>query len=266
MPSPFPGMDPWLEAPDVFPDLHESLIFLLKGELNALLPEGYVATSKNRVWVDEVQSREPDVSVLGTDPSSEESVAVLSGYTVIAVAVNSDPLEESYLEILAMPGKRLVTAVEVISVTNKRAGKRRRKAYQRKQNEYRRAGVNLVEIDLLRTGPHVTAVPRDLLRERVGSFDYHISLRMEHPRSRFFAAAVKLTERLPHIDIPLSGEDRVNIDLQKLMDLAYLNGKYERLVDYTAWCDPPLSPAQRIWAEATLREKGLLPDKSAPGS
>jgi len=52
MPSPFPGMDPWLEDSGVFPDLHSSLIFLLREALNATMPDGYVATASHLVWVD----------------------------------------------------------------------------------------------------------------------------------------------------------------------------------------------------------------------
>jgi Protein of unknown function (DUF4058) len=267
MPSPFPGMDPWLEAADVFPDLHESLIFLIKGELNALLPAGYVATSKNRVWVDEVQSREPDVSVLGTIQAGSGGTAVLPGLTVIDEEFGSDPVEESYLEIYSMPGKRLVTAIEVISLTNKHAGKRKRKPYLLKQKEYHKGRVNLVEIDLLRAGPHVTLVSRDRLERKVGSFDYHISVRTEHPASRLFAAGIKLAAPLPSLAVPLDqNAGHVMVDLQKILDQAYESGRYERLVDYTTWCDPPLPAAQRKWAEAILREKGLLPATAAPGS
>ena len=41
MPSPFPGMDPFLEHPEVFPDLHDSLGATLRESLNARLPEPY---------------------------------------------------------------------------------------------------------------------------------------------------------------------------------------------------------------------------------
>lgn len=260
MPSPFPGMDPWLEDSGVFPDLHESLIFLLKGAINAGLPPGYVATSKNRVWIDEARVREPDVSVFGDRPVGEGGVAILTGLVAVEGGLESDPVEESYLEILSVQGKRLITAVEVVSLTNKLAGKRGRKTYLRKQKEYHRAGVNLVEIDLLRSGPHVTAVPLDRLERTVGPFHYHISVRTEHPHSRFFAAGIRLSERLPAIGIPLDrGTPPVTVELQPLLDQAYDSGRYTSLADYTAWCNPPLPAAQRTWAEAILREKGLLP-------
>ena len=94
MPSPFPGMDPWLEGEEVFPDLHERLLIHISEALNATMPPGYVATTKTRVWMDDEQRREPDVSVFGRD--------------------RVDPWTESYLEIVSPPGRRLVTAVEVL--------------------------------------------------------------------------------------------------------------------------------------------------------
>ena len=57
MPSPFPGMDPWLERPMVFPALHNSLLIYMQEALNGLLPRPYVATTANRVWVDAEQRR-----------------------------------------------------------------------------------------------------------------------------------------------------------------------------------------------------------------
>src|SRR5437870_1852340 len=65
MTSPFPGMDPYLEHPEIFPDLHEDLIGQLKEALQLRLPEPYFASSKPRVWIDVSQRYiEADVKVL----------------------------------------------------------------------------------------------------------------------------------------------------------------------------------------------------------
>ena len=65
MPSPFPGMDPFLEDPAIFPDLHDRLIFCLSEALNGQLPEPYYASLGSRVWVQTAQRRiVPDVSLL----------------------------------------------------------------------------------------------------------------------------------------------------------------------------------------------------------
>ena len=128
MPSPFPGMDPWLEAPDLFPAIHERLTIAILDALNAAMPPGYVATMKHIVWVDPELRREPDVALYGRDsrPETGGGTATLPGMIALGRKRKSDPIEEPYLEILSGRGKRLVTAVEVISVTNKRAGKQGR--------------------------------------------------------------------------------------------------------------------------------------------
>lgn len=263
MPSPFPGMDPWLEGEEVFPDLHERLIISVQDALNAALPPGYVATSKNRVWVDPELQREPDVALFGRGhaPNGNGVTPVaLAGLTAIAQEITSDPPEEPYLEILSAKGKRLVTAFEIISLMNKRAGEQGRKTYRDKQHEYWLSNVNLVEIDLLRRGPHVSATPLHLLREKVGAFDYHVSVAMPGMRPSHHAAAIKLADRLPTFAIPLdAGVPPITIDLQPMLDAAYDHGRYPELVNYREPPDPPLTPEQRAWAEGALRAKGLLP-------
>ena len=86
MPSPFPGMDPWLEDVEYFRDLHNSLITYLREGLNASLPVGYRAVGSTLVWVDEENRREPDVSVFGRDPlpgTGNGSLAVMPGLLAI---------------------------------------------------------------------------------------------------------------------------------------------------------------------------------------
>ncbi|MBA4065060.1 MAG: hypothetical protein C0501_15365 [Isosphaera sp.] len=265
MPSPFPGMDPWVEAPGVFPDLHSALIIYLREGLNAAMPDGYVATSSHLVWVDPELRREPDVAAFGpparpasgAEPLEEEFSEC--GMVAVASAPVAEPHEEPYLEIFSDRGDRLVTVVEVLSLSNKRPGDGGRTSYQQKQGEFRLAGVNLVEIDLLRGGPHTTAVPLRELRHLAGRFDYHVGVTVAGSPTRYFARPIRLEERLPTIRVPLDpGVPLVPLDLQPLLDRAYDTGRYRRLVRYDRPCDPPLAPEQQAWAEGVLRGKGLL--------
>src|SRR5688500_16865975 len=62
MPSPFPGMDPYLEHPEFFPDLHDSLVIYLREALQSLLPEPSYVGARSRVWVGPARCFvEPDV-------------------------------------------------------------------------------------------------------------------------------------------------------------------------------------------------------------
>jgi hypothetical protein len=261
-------MDPWLEDEEVFPNLHERLTVFLQNALNAVLPAGYVATTRNRVWVDPELRREPDVSVFGRDrnghpPSADASLAVAAlsrtGFLTVSDVPVPEPREEPYLEIRSNKGKRLVTAVEVLSRSNKKPGDSGRTAYLQKQNEYLASSVNVVEIDLLRTGAHTTAFPADRLPGR-GAYDYHVSILVPTAPQYHFFAPIRLPDRLPTIPTPLDWDVQpVAVDLQAVFDQSYDGGGYPELIDYRQPCDPPLTPDQQAWAEGVLKARGLLP-------
>ncbi|MBA4188766.1 MAG: hypothetical protein C0467_12275 [Planctomycetaceae bacterium] len=265
MPSPFPGMDPWLERTGLFSGLHNGLIIYLQAAINKVLPAGYVAGNDNRVYVDPELHRVPDIGVFGPNGSGDgvESVAVATFARAGLLAFAADPVidavEEPYLEIRTVDDERLVTAIEVVSPANKKAGESGRTSYQQKQGEFRLGRVNLVEIDLIRGGPHTTAVPETRLRA-AGTFDYHVCYTLTAGPRQYFVAPIKLADRLPSIFIPLdSGVTPVTVDLQAVFDRAYDEGGYANRAKYDSRaCEPPLTPEQRAWAEGILRAKGLL--------
>ena len=168
---------------------------------------------------------------------------------------------ETFLSIYAGgEHERLVTTIEVLSPSNKTPGAQGRDLYLLKQREVLESRVHLVEIDLLRRGPHVTAAPLARLRRAFGAFDYHVSVVVAGNEPSNHAAGIKLADRLPAIGIPLDpGVPAITIDLQPMIDLAYDRGRYTELFSYREPCDPPLTPDQQAWAEGVLRAKGLLP-------
>src|SRR5436309_1444906 len=142
MPSPFPGMDPYLEAPAFFGDLHVSMITYLREALQGRLPEPYYAALSDRVWV-EVERRfiEPDVNVLRGKPSrgggkGAGAVATVPGpASPVVVHVPQEERREAYIEIFTRVenGEHLVTTVEMLSPANKAPGEQGRDLYLRKQ-------------------------------------------------------------------------------------------------------------------------------------
>jgi hypothetical protein len=257
-------MDPWLERPTLFPSLHGCLIGNIRAMLNAALPTGYVATQDARVVIDPELVRIPDVGVYGPDGPALDAagggtVATLERAGLLAVAADpvSDPVEEVYLEIRsADDDERLVTAVEVVSPANKQPG-RGREAYLQKQGEYRVSAVNVVELDLLRSGPHTTAVAAARLRAVAGEYDYHVCVWLAEA-VRYFVAPILLADRLPTIPIPLDpGVPPVPVDLQAAFERAYDEGGFAKLAKYGRRDpDPPLSADQRAWADGLLRVIG----------
>jgi hypothetical protein len=256
-------MDPWVESAENFRDLHNSLITYLREALNASLPKGYVARGTQLVWVDDELRREPDVGVFGSGdkPDGEPTGwSALAGTVAVAEQTIPEPWEQPYLEIFTAEGKRLVTMVEVLSLSNKRAGDNGRVSYRQKQQECRLAGVNLVEIDLLRSGTHTTAAPEAELRQAAGAFDYHACVMTAGSPIRYYAVPMRLADRLPAVPVPLDpGVPPVSVELQPLFDRAYDTGRYDDWIDYRQPPDPPLTPEQQTWADAILRERGLRP-------
>lgn len=273
MPSPFPGMDPYLEHPHFFPGLHDDLISQLKQALQQRLPEGYYATSKSRVWI-EVSQRyiEPDVEAVrpretGQPKHKSNGPAVLAppigrGRPIL-VRVPHDEHRENFLEIYALQdnGDRLITSIEVLSHSNKTPGEQGRELYLRKQKELLDSKAHLVEIDLLRAGIRSTAVPRERVLEASGPFDYHVCIHFFDHFEDYLVYPIRLEERLPEIAIPLlPGDSPVIVDLQAVFDRAYDIGPYQRRVHYHGEGSVPrLSTEQAEWAKRVLQEKGFVP-------
>jgi hypothetical protein len=251
-------MDPYLEHPTIFPGLHNRLIAGLSEALQAALPPPYFAEIGERVWV-EVSQRyiEPDASIFRGGPADQGAVAALPTRSrPVVVTVPHDERREPRIEIRTAGGEeeRLVTAIEVLSPTNKTPGARGRELYLRKQRELLDSSTHLVEIDLLRGGPHTTAVPFDFLRGAVGAFDYHVSIHRSDRLEDFLVYPIRLPEPLPEIAIPLlPGDPEAAIDLQAVFDRAYDVGPYRRRIRYAeAELVPPLTPEYQAWAEALL--------------
>lgn len=266
MPSPFPGMDPFLEHPDFFPDLHGRFHVYLSEALQALLPAPYFAVINQRLWVEpSARYIEPDTDVLYGDWTvGESSVAWKTAERTrtrpLVFETFDDEHREPYVEIrtrLAEGGERVVTAIEVLSLSNKTPGQRGRELYLEKQAEILGSQVHLVEIDLLRGGQHTTPVLWERLSRKAGPFDYHVSVHRFDQRGRFFIYPWRLPDPLPVIGVPLlPGHDQVSLDLQAVLTRCYETGPYPRRVVYESHrIVPPPTPEQTEWVERHLPTK-----------
>ena len=258
MPMIFPGMDPWMEDPPLWPDVHESLIVYLRAQLQPLLRGRYVAAIEQRLYVEGPDRRvAPDIWI------RQSRQPTLATGAVAALAEVDEPLvadleaievHESYIEIRALhSGKDVVAVIEVVSPSNKHAGPGR-DSYLAKQQEVLASTAHLVEIDLLRAGQHVLAMPEWLARSRA-SYDYLVSInRSVGHRDRFQFYPRRLRERLPRIRVPLAGDDPdVPLDLQAGLARVYEDGAYDEQIDYGKPCHPRLSSEDQAWAAELLR-------------
>jgi hypothetical protein len=259
-------MDPFLEDPEVFPDFHDRFVIYLSEFIQAQLPEPYYAPVGQRVWI-EVSHRyiEPDVNVLRpralTHPEPRESGAVAVAApprtAPVVVRVPHDERREPFVDIYLGRGQdqRLVTTIELLSLTNKSPGEHGRSLYLRKQDEILNSKVHLLEIDLLRAGEHTTAVPRADAVARAGDFDYHVCIHHWDNLEDYFVYPIRLPDSLPEIAIPLlPGDASVSLKLQAVFDRCYDAGPYRREVRYQdVEPVPPLGPEQAQWAAERLQ-------------
>jgi hypothetical protein len=257
-------MDPYLEDPPRWAGVHSGLIAQCCAMLNERLPPGYAAEIGERVWVVRPErSVYPDVAVVmpKRPVGGSASMGVADASTADApwvVTVDAQEMREPFLQIVAIGRSDLVvTAIEVLSPSNKRAGAEGRELYLQKQGELLHSRSHLLEIDLLRSGTHTLAVPAAALGER-GPQDYAVCLHRAGSGGRFEVWPIQLRQRLPRVLVPLAeGDADVVLDVQEVFDRMYDQGPYRRRVDYRG--DPPLAlaPAEAAWSDALLRQKGL---------
>jgi hypothetical protein len=260
-------MDPYLENPEIFPDFHDSVITYLRETIQASLPAPYFAALGRRVWI-EVSRRSigPDVQIQRerAQVSPVRSAVATSATAVselvarpIMVKVARDEWREPYVEIYTRgeDGRRLVTSIEVLSLSNKTQGEQGRELYLRKQKEILATKAHLVEIDLLRAGVHASAVPLESMTDICGNFDYHACVHCYDDPNTFFVYPIALEERLPPLAIPLlPGDPPVTIDLQAVFDRCYDAGPFAREIGYGEDpIVPALEAAQAAWADGIVQ-------------
>ncbi len=270
MASPFPGMDPYLEAH--WRDIHASLVIYARDALQAVLPAPLRARVEESVLLETPQGigdhpLYPDVRVVEYTSKRGSESGVAPGVAVaepILVKAQLDPVTETFLEIIDREsGNRVVTVIEFLSPSNKSPGPNREQ-YLRKQRNICASEANLVEIDLNDFGTHTLAFPLAHLKPKFHT-RYMACVRRPTQRDTAEVYLMPLWERLSIVKVPLRpGDADVPLDLQALIEQCYRNGAYEGTLNYAIDPDPPLLGAEKEWAEQKLQELGLRPRKKPP--
>lgn len=262
MPSPFPGMDPWLENPSRWQNVHDRLITYFADVLNGIMPTNYVAIIQERLVIERPRKENwPDIGVVKTgiaplpNLNAVSNAAILEADPAWEIHLSEKEIRESYIEIVKADNQgAVVTAIEVLSPSNKKPSSDGRAQYLRKQESIQNGPTHLLEIDLLRYGCHTVSVPLDELTGR-GKWDYLISLSRAPDRDQWQVWAVSVRQALPKINVPLGGEDGdVVVSLQNVFTHCFDVGRFALLVDYSQRPVPPLSAEDAVWAEALLQK------------
>ncbi|WP_017716869.1 DUF4058 family protein [Kamptonema formosum] len=259
MPSPFPGMNPYLEHPAVWPKVHKRLIVALADLLAPQLRPKYIVDIEDRIYQssgeDSIFVGIPDVTVqrplTSRNPTvSNVAVAAPPAQPVTVAIPIPETVREDYLQIRDVATNEVVTALEVLSPKNKRSGEGRRK-YELKRQRVLGSLTNLVEIDLLRAGEPMPVLNNDT------QSDYRILVSRGDRRPLADLYAFNLRDAIPCFPLPLRAGDREPVvDLKALLDLVYDRGSYDLRIDYRSEPVPALSEADAGWADALLREQG----------
>ncbi len=278
MRSPFPGMDPYLEAAEHWTNVHSRLIGEISDRLTEQLRPRYFVGMEERAYItsntdpawktiipdshvvmtrypgDATPLRSPVASLgeFGESAPEGSDGGVAMAIEPIRLRFTTLRMREPYLEIIDTSNRKIVTIIEVLSPTNKVAGSRGRQKYKWKRERVMRSMTSLVEIDLLRGGRPFFS---DDLR---GACDYtvHVSRAEEcHEGSDLWR--IKLPQPLPSIPIPLSeGDADATLDLNATWHAIYDKAGFDLVLNYKADPSTPFTSAQAAWADRLLKAKG----------
>jgi hypothetical protein len=259
MPSPFPGMNPYLEHPELWPEVHHRLISAIAIAIAPPIRPKYRVAIEKRTYLsngeESVLVGIPDVSVISQKSTTSQTPSTTTlptqSESVTVTLPMPEEVREGYLEIREVATGLVVTVIEVLSPTNKRPGKGR-EAYEQKRREVLSSPTHLVEIDLLRAGK-----PMPILSETPQT-DYRILVgrRSRRPLAQLYAFSVQ--QEIPKFDLPLqSGDTEPLVDLQSLLVEIYEQAGFDLAIDYSLEPVQLLQEEDKAWADALLREKGL---------
>jgi hypothetical protein len=254
MKSPFPGMDPYLEQH--WEDVHTALIGYIRDALQPQLSEDLVARMEEKVYVEDdgkTRLRKPDVRVVELPTpwqpeSGAAATAVLDEPLYLEPA--GDPIRQRSVLIYDSGGHRIITAIEILSPWNKSPGKAVA-AYLEKREKYINSDMNLVEIDLVRTGDWTDMIgPYSIPEHKVTT--YRVTV-VQPELNGIFLYPISIRSKLPAIKIPLRPQDPpAKLNLQELIEKAYVMGRYNR-IDYSKPCSPPFIGPEKEWADEVLQ-------------
>ena len=259
MNSPFPGMNPYLENPVFWSEVHHRLITAIADTIEENIPPQYRVAIEQRTYLsddsDSVLVGIPDVSIFSQQKSQQQYSSTTTqaetseGITVIIPL--PEHVTENYLEIREISTGFVVTSIEVLSPKNKRPGEGR-KAYELKRKQVLASLSHLVEIDLLRIGQAMSI----LGETPVVNYQIIVSRSETRPQAKLYGFSVR--ETIPVFPLPLQSEDTEPIvDLQSLLHGIYNRARYYLAIDYNKEPVPPLKPKDAVWSDTLLREQGL---------
>jgi hypothetical protein len=245
-------MDPYLEQPTLWPDVHNRLIAALADDLSERVAPRYYVGLGRRTYLlkadDVVFIGRQDIAVAAaTEASGSARHLVATSVTVLDVDVPmQDEVAENFLEIHEVKTGKLVTVMELLSPVNK-LHRQGREEYERTRGQVFRSWTNLVEIDLRRAGE-----PMPVVGVPVQS-DYRILVSRGHQRPHASLIAFTLHQPIPVFTLPLlPGDEEPDVALNRILHAVYQRARFDLCLDYAQPPVPPLTEVDATWARSLM--------------
>jgi hypothetical protein len=256
VPSPFPGMDPFLES-QLWDDFHADVIPVIRALIIPQVRPRYTVNIERAVFVTSDEGAadryRPDVMILDSPRATgfvEQAAATATLEPRILTVPEPYEVTQKFLTIRSRDDRRVVTVIELLSPTNK-DDKGGQTQYLAKRASYLRTLTNIVAIDLLRGGRRLPT------KEPLPEVDYHAFVIRHADRSHAAVYSWSLKDRLPVIPVPLEPDvPDVVIDLQQAFEQTYQRGGYDYTLDYRRDVVPELDAADRQWVCERLGAAG----------
>lgn len=261
MPTPFPGMDPYLERPGLWEEIHTRLIVAIADHLGPLLRPRYRVSIERRTYLT-VQTPGlsddliglPDLAVVAQQPGPASPAATLATAAPVPLVGQlplPDEVKERYLYIRDVGSGDVVTAIELLSPTNKTT-REGREAYQNKRLEILGSQTSLVEIDLIRAGQ-----PFPVHLKGNGRLNSHYRLVVSRAWRRPLADVYLFNVRdpIPEFPVPLRAkESEPALPLNRLLHELYERAGYDMEINYQQPLVPPFDKADAEWIKELLQK------------
>ena len=246
----FPGMDPWLEDPALWPDVHNRLVNAIADSMAPQVAPKYYIGLPSRTYLVGPEDLSfigvPDLAFVKQGPTRRAGPhrpGLAAGAVEVLIRMAAE-MHETYLEVRDTERGKLVTLIELLSPANKVLGKGRRK-YMKKRERVLESRTNLVEVDMIRDGE---PMPHD--GRRVAS-DYRIlvSARRSRPRALLFPFNVR--DPIPTVSLPLLPVDaEPEMDLGTILHAMVERARFDLRLHYDQPPTPPLRDEDAAWARA----------------
>ncbi|MGF1497497.1 MAG: DUF4058 family protein [Elainellaceae cyanobacterium] len=249
MQNPFPGMNPYLEQPGLWPQVHSRLIVAIADEITPQVAPKYRVSIEERVYTTTDADPLVGITDVAIAPRSETGSQAATTAQLTAPRRVQVPLpmevKERFLEVRLVATNAVVCVIELLSPKNKRSGDGR-SAYETKRQQVLGSATHLIEIDLLRGGS-----PMPLSEPPQKPYSILVSRSFERPSAALYEFS--LSEPIPSFPVPLQvGDSEPVVRLQQLIDDVYIRARFDLSINYTQPLKPKLTNEEAVWIASVL--------------